>query len=230
MKLREFMCDHRLTSGQFDGPSWRAYRDVIAPLWDGDSDLIPQDMHATAYQLLGCERLPPPGWLLDELYLGFGRRCGKTMFEAVAVTHAWAQDYRDRMAPGEWATISCHCVDKRQARTLFGYVQGIIEASETLRAEVSNSTAESIESAHRTRFEIHTASFRSIRGYTLALACLDEASFMRDETSATPDVELYRAVLPALATLGGRLIVTSSLHRKVGLMWNKHQQHWGKAA
>lgn len=228
MKLAAFMRDARLTSGQFDDPSWAVHRDVLAPLWDGDAASMTEEQKAVARELLGRETLPtePP----DEMFLGFGRRSGKTRFLGVAGVHAWAQDYRDRLAPGEWATVSCHAVDKAQARTWFGYAQGIIEGSAILSAEVTKTTAETIESAHRTRLEVHTASFRAIRGYSLALSCIDECAWLRDETSAVPDIELYRALLPALATLNGRLLVASSLHRKAGLMWSKYRQHYGRAA
>jgi hypothetical protein len=221
------MHDPALCGDAFADPSWDTWR-IIARLYDGDAALLTSEQQAIARELLGREDLPDSA--PNELFLGFGRRSGKTRFLGVSGVHAWAQDYRDHLAPGEWATISCHCVDKAQARTWFGYSQGIIEASAMLSAEVTKVTAETIESAHRTRLEVHTASFRGIRGYTLALAIVDEAAFLRDETSASPDLELYRALVPALATLKGRLLVASSLHRKVGLMWSKYRQHYGAAA
>jgi hypothetical protein len=62
------------------------------------------------------------------------------------------------------------------------------------------------------------------------LAIVDECAFLRDENSAAPDKELRNALLPALATLQGRLLVASSLHRRSGLMWDMHRKHYGKAA
>lgn len=230
MKLHTFMTSPDLCGAEFTGQSWSVHREVIACLWDGEPDLIPPEHHAVALQLLGCDQLPPAG-MPAEMYLAFGRRSGKTRFEAVAGVHAWAEDYRERgLSLGEWATISCHCVDKRQARTWFEYCKGLIEASPVLSAEVQNITAESIESKHFTRLEVFTSNFRSARGYSMPLAICDEAAFMRDELSAQPDVELRRALLPALATLHGRLLVASSLHRRSGLMWDMHRKHYGKVA
>jgi hypothetical protein len=230
VKLYEFLTDPDLTGSEFIGPSWTVHREVIARLWDGDTDLIPPEHHAVALKLLGTDQLPPPG-MPAEMYLAFGRRSGKTRLEAAAGVHAWAEDYRDRgLSLGEWATISCHCVDKRQARTWFEYCKGLIEASPLLCAEVSNITAESIESKHNTRLEVFTSNFRSARGYSMPLAIIDEAAFLRDEFSAQPDAELRRALLPALATLHGRLLIASSLHRRSGLMWDMHRKHYGKAA
>jgi hypothetical protein len=56
--------------------------------------------------------------------------------------------------------------------------------------------------------------YRSLRGRTLLLAVLDEAAFLRDELSASPDIECTRALLPGLATTDGMLCILSSPYRK----------------
>jgi hypothetical protein len=231
MKFYDFLTTPELCGDEFTGESWAAHREVIARLWDGDTHLIAPEYHALACELLGCETLPEPGEPA-EMYLGFGRRSGKTRLEAAAAVHAWAEpDYRDRgLSIGEWATISIHAVDKRQAGVAFGYCEGLIRASPVLSAEIANATASIIESKHQTRIEIFSSNFRSARGYSMPLAIIDEAAFLRDEFSATPDMELRRAILPALATLRGRLLVASSLHRRAGLMYEMHRKHFGKAA
>lgn len=227
MKLYDFAHDPEISGDRFKDASWDAHR-VIWRLYDGDAALLTDEQRVIARQLLGTDQLPT--FAPQELYEGFGRRSGKTQGNILFGVHAAAQDYRARLAPGEWATVSCHCPDRRQARVWFDGCRAYIEGSAMLSAEVSNMNDTVIEFQHRTRMEVHTSSFRSVRGYTLALAIIDEAAFLRDEASATPDVELYRALKPALATLNGRLIVTSSLHRKVGLMWTKYKEHYGKAA
>jgi hypothetical protein len=229
VKLYKFMTTPELCGREFMGDSWTVHREVLARLWDGDGHLIPAEHQVTARQLLGSELLPSES--PDELFLAFGRRSGKTRFEAVAGVHAWAEDYRPRgLAVGEWATISCHCVGKKQARTWFSYCQGLIEASAVLSAEVANVTAECIESKHFTRLEVFTSDFRAARGYTMPLAIIDEASFLRDEFSCVPDIELRHSLLRCLATLHGRLLVASSLHRRAGLMYEMHKRHFGKVA
>jgi hypothetical protein len=231
MNLHQFMTDPDMCGQEFLGESWAVHREVIARLWDGDTDLIPPEYHAIACHLLGVEYLPERGEPA-EMYLGFGRRSGKTRFEAAAAVHAWAQDHRGRgLSLGEWATISIHAVDKRQAGVAFGYCEGLIQASPVLRAWLSGPpTASAIESVHQTRIEIFSSNFRSARGYSMPLAIIDEAAWLRDEFSATPDTELRRALLPALATLRGRLLVASSLHRRAGLMYEMHRKHYGKVA
>jgi hypothetical protein len=227
MKLLDFMHAPALCGDAFAGPSWDTWR-VIARLYDGDAHLLTAEQQELARRLIGRDELPtePP----RELFVGAGRRSGKTRFDALLAVHAAAQDYRDRLAAGEWATVSMHAVDRRQAGVAFGYCRGMVESSAVLSAEVTSVTAEAIEFRHRCRIEVMSSSFRSARGYSIALAVLDEAAYLRSETSALPDVELYHALIPALMTLQGRLVVTSSLHRKTGLMWQKWTQYHKAAA
>jgi hypothetical protein len=60
------------------------------------------------------------------------------------------------------------------------------------------------------------------------VACIfDEVSQWRDETSATPDIETYRAVLPSMLTTKGMLIGISSPYRRIGLLHRKHRDYFG---
>ena len=52
-------------------------------------------------------------------------------------------------------------------------------------------------------------------------------TFCADD-SAIPDVELYRALLPALMTLRGPLIAISSPHMRRGLMYELYGKYFGK--
>jgi hypothetical protein len=81
----------------------------------------------------------------------------------------------------------------------------LIEPSPPLSAEVENIRAESIESKPFTRLEVFLSNFRSVRGYSMPLAIIDEATILRDQFRAQPHAELRRALLPALATLQSRV-------------------------
>jgi hypothetical protein len=224
VKLYEFMVDPDLCGTEFLGDSWAAWR-VVARLYDGDSALLTPEERVIARELTGLDELPviPP----KVIGIGAGRRSGKTRATAVIGCHAAAQDYRDRLAPGEVAIVACIAPDRRQARQLFEYCRGLVNASPVLQAELVNETSDSLEFAHRSRLEIKTGSYRTVRGFTMPVAVIDEASFLRDETSANPDVELARALTPALKTLDGRLVVISSLHRKRGLMFDLYKRYYG---
>src|ERR1700683_2756557 len=83
-----------------------------------------------------------------------------------------------------------------------------------VRSSVKPSSAANNNLIDRTRkvghngvtIAVHANNYRSVRGRTLLCAIFDEVAFWRDDSSATPDVETFSAVLPSLSTGGGLLI------------------------
>jgi hypothetical protein len=58
---------------------------------------------------------------------------------------------------------------------------------------------------------------------------LDEVAWYRDETSVTPDEELYRGIRPGMTTIPNAMLVAiSSPYRRAGLPYRKWQAHYGK--
>jgi len=219
------MTDMHLAGGVFSAPSFQAHR-VIARLLDGDADLLDAADRELAGALTGRTRFPAGG--PSELTLIAARRCGKSLLAATIGLHAAAQDYRDRLAPGEWATVGIAAPNTRQARTILDYVTGFVAVSPMLRAAVVREAGTVIEFEHRTRIEVFSSSHRTLRGYSFPLFIIDEAAQLRDELSATPDAELARAVRPALATLNGRLLVVSSPYMRRGLTYTAWRDHFGR--
>ena len=83
-----------------------------------------------------------------------------------------------------------------------------------LRPTIEEETAESINLRNRVSIEIHTASFRSTRGYTIVAALLDELAFWPvDESSAEPDVEVINAIKPGMATVPNAMLLCASSAR-----------------
>jgi hypothetical protein len=66
--------------------------------------------------------------------------------------------------------------------------------------------------------------FRNVRGRSVALAVFDECAFWQSELTANPDVEVYQAVTPSLATLPGSMLIgISTPYRRAGLLRQKHR-------
>jgi hypothetical protein len=98
-----------------------------------------------------------------------------------------------------------------------------------LRQLVVTRTAESVELSNRITIEIHTASFRAVRGYTVVAAICDEIAFWRSEDSANPDVEIISAIRPAMATVPGALLLCiSSPYARRGALWDAYREHFGQ--
>jgi hypothetical protein len=145
--LHACMIDPHIFGGTFAGPTFDAWR------FTG--------------------RTEPPRAPFREGYLIKPRRAAGTLFAAAVALHAALQDYRDRLGPGEFATVALIASDRRQARQALNYVKGLIADSGVIKAEVANETAETITFAHRVQLEVHTTSFRSTRGYRAS--CADNA-------------------------------------------------------
>jgi len=221
--LYDAMLDPELFGKTFGGPTFESWR-TVAKMLDG---LPMTDTELALYQKFTA-RKEPPTEPFNEIYLIKPRRAGGTLFGAACGLHAALQDYRSLLGPGEVATTALIASDRRQARQLMNYVQGLIEESPIISAELVKKTTETVEFAHRSVIEVHTGSFRSTRGYSFACVLLDELAFYRDDMSAIPDIELVRAVRPGLTNLKGRLLAFSSPHARRGHLWNMYRTHYGE--
>jgi hypothetical protein len=168
----------------------------------------------------------PPAHRVRELWCVCGRRSGKSRMAAALAVY-FAAFVQHRLARGEIGTVLVLAASQAQARTVFEYVRGFLDASPVLRKEIASSSQQEITLRTGVVIAVHANSFRTVRGRTLLACVLDEVSYWRDEASALPDVETYRAVLPSLITTDGMLIGISTPYRKIGLLHQKHRDHFG---
>lgn len=117
--------------------------------------------------------------------------------------------------------------DRRQARAVMRYISGLVNGNVMLARMVERENSESIQFSHQSAIEVHTASHRAVRGYTLAAAILDEIAFWHID-GQSPDAEIVAALRPALATLGGPLIALSSPYARRGVLWDAYRRHFGR--
>ena len=222
MKLHSFMTTPDLAGAEFSGETWSTWR-MIARLIDGDAHLLTPEDQALALELTGRTTLPTVA--PKEVYVGAGRRSGKSRFGSLVAVWLAAKEY-PQLSRGETACVVDVAPDRRQASIDLDYAKGLVEGSAILSAEAT-STQETLTFRHRTQLEVATASFRTVRGRTLAGAVVDESAFLRSDESALPDLELARALRPALLTLNGLMLVISSPHRKVGLLHDGFRRYFG---
>jgi hypothetical protein len=206
----------------FPTPSWTAWRAFCAALYGLDMPAAQLDVFRRC-----TGRQDTPTRPASEAWVVCGRRSGKSRIAAAVATYTAALAPTTTLAPGEWGTVLVCAVDKAQARVVFDYCKALF-ALPALRPLVEGETAESIELRHRVRLEVRASNFRGVRGVTLLAAVLDEVAFLREEGSALPDVELYRALKPALATTGGLILGISSPWAQRGLLWQKYRRHFGQ--
>jgi len=211
----------------FPVATWRAWIAVAAAIFGLGYGLSPEDQ-TLVLGLMG--RTVLPGEAAREAFLVIGRRGGKSRFASwLAVYVACFRDYRGVLAAGEKGIVMILCPDRRQARTIFRYVEGLLDSDPMLAAMIVTRTKDSIELNNGIAIEIHTSTFRAVRGYTIVCAVVDEAAFLPDDDSAAPDSELLAALRPAMATVpGALLLVLSSPYARRGELWKAHKDHFGK--
>ena len=202
--------------------AWRAFLSALFALPMGDEE------RAAFQQYTGREVLPVEP--TREAWLVVGRRGGKSRIAAlIAVFLACFRDYQTILAPGERGIVMLIAADRRQAKVILQYVEGLILGVPMLAAMVEQQTKESITLTNRVVIEIHTASFRAVRGHTVVGAVCDEIAFWRSEDSANPDIEILNALRPAMATVPGAfLLCISSPYARRGALWQAYRQHYGK--
>lgn len=164
---------------------------------------------------------------VGELWAIIGRRSGKSRMAAALAVHV-ATLVEHRLARGETGTVLVLSATRAQARSVFKYAVGFLEAAPLLAREIDSLVADEIRLCNGVTIATHQNSFRSVRGRTILSCIFDEVAFWRDDTSANPDREVLRAVAPALAASHGMLIGISTPYRKLGLLWDRYKTHFGR--
>jgi hypothetical protein len=229
--MREAISDPTLLGSAFPrtagGPdtwiSWKAM--ALAAMGEA---LKPKEL--PAYRQL-TQRDEPPSQRVEELVIIKGRRSGGTTFCAVMVAYQAALiDYSDVLGVGETATALLLAPSQRQADVAFSRVEGIFDASPLLKSMIVNRTKDTLILNNNVTVEVLAASYRNVRGLSLACAVVDEASFLFSEASNSrnSDVELTNALRPALLTTRGALILSSTPYAREGEVYSSFEKYFGK--
>ena len=97
-----------------------------------------------------------------------------------------------------------------------------------LRHMIERETAEAFDLTNSVTIEIHAASFRSTRGYTLIAALLDEVAFWRSDDSAVPDKEILAALRPGWRPSPARCCCAHHHLTPGAASWDAFKKHFGK--
>jgi hypothetical protein len=226
VNILQSLNDPNVFARYFKGKSWAAWRVFLAALFGLP---LGHDQLQLFKQFTG--RTTAPTSPLREGWLICGRRGGKSFVLATIATFlACFKDWKPFLGPGEVGTIMVIAKDRAQARVIKRFISGLIRETPMLARLLDEETAESIRLRNRVAIEIHTASFRSTRGYTIIAALLDEVAIWEsDEFAAEPDVEVINAIKPGMLTVpGSMLLCASSPHARRGALWEAYRKHFGQ--
>jgi hypothetical protein len=166
-----------------------------------------------------------------QAWLICGRRAGKSfMMALIAVYLACFIDWRPYLAPGERGTIVIIAADRRQSRVVLRYIRAFLTQIPMLHRLIERETQEAFDLSNSVTIEVHTCSFRTVRGYTVIAALCDEIAFwMSDETSANPAASVIAALKPAMATVPPSLLLGASTpYSQSGPLFDAHRRYHGK--
>jgi hypothetical protein len=222
------MRDKNLLGSLFKDPaSWHSWEIYLSALFglpiEGEPDLA---------LFKACTGLDtPPAIQARESYVICGRRSGKSFISSIiAVFLACFKDWTPYLAPGERGWVFVIANDKNQAGIIKKYISGILHGNRMLRARIENETKEEIELRGSVGIAVKTCSYRTLRGYTLLAAILEEMAFYRSEDSANPDKEILAAVRPALATIPESVLLgISTPYSRTGMLWEQYKNYFGQA-
>jgi hypothetical protein len=210
----------------FTGDSWSAWKAVLKAAFC--IVMTPAEL-ATFSEMAGGRS--PPRKRVRELVVIAGRRCGKDSIASMLVANAAAieEGHLGRLRPGEQAHCFLIACDRAQSLVVEGYVRSFFNEIPDLRAMVTRETKLGLELNNRVAISIATNSYRQTRGRTVLMGVLDECAYYRDELSASPDLELYRALMPSMSTLpDSMLVLISSPFKRSGLLYDKWKSSFCK--
>jgi hypothetical protein len=218
--------DDKLFAPWFPDPAtWQSWRAFLAALFG----LPMTSAEIAVYRQCTGRTEPPPGGTAQECWIVCGRRAGKSFVLAlIAVFLACFFNWRPYLAPGERGTVLIIATDRRQARVIFRYIRGLLTNVPMLARMIERETAESFDLNNGVTIEVGTASFKSVRGYTIVAALCDEIAFWPTDDSSLPDYEILDALRPGMATIpGAMLLCASSPYARRGALWDAHRRHFG---
>ena len=133
------------------------------------------------------------------------------------------------LAPGERGRVMCIATDRKQAGIIYGYIRAFFEEVPILSDFVENWTKEVLELKNNINVEVHTATYRGIRGYAVIAALFDEIAFFRSEETTNPDKEILDALRPGMSSVpGSMLLCASSPYAKKGVLCEAFKDHFGE--
>jgi hypothetical protein len=208
-----------------DKTTWQAWFAFIAALFG-----VPMTPDQLATYCACTGRTEAPTEPFAEGWLICGRRAGKSFVLAlIAVFLACFKSYTEFLGPGERATVMVIATDRRQARVIFRYIRGMISGTPLLADLIERETADTLDLTNGVTIEVGTASYRSIRGYTLAAVLCDEIAFWPTDDSAEPDYAILDALRPGMSTIpSAMLLCASSPYARRGALWDAYRRHFGK--
>jgi len=141
-----------------------------------------------------------------------GRRSGKSFMMGLCAVFLALFRFGGKkryLQRGEVLTIKVIAQDRDAARTIMGYVDGLLSPP-LLKAKIKKQTASAFELANNVRIEVTTCDYRAVRSYTCGAALCDEACFWSNDNGVNPAEPIFAALRPCMKTVPNSLMLIGS--------------------
>ncbi|MCC6127287.1 MAG: hypothetical protein IT426_20180 [Pirellulales bacterium] len=215
----------RLYLGE-DLDSWRNWFAALRvlyglPILDSDCDVIEQCTGRDVDSVLENN--------YDTALFLTGRRSGKSRIAALIGAYEAVLSGKERkLSKGETGVVGIVAPTKWQAQVVKDYTLAIFETP-LLQAQIENEDYGGFDLTNGNRVDIMAGDWRTVRGFTLLAAIVDEACFFGYDADCRvrSDSELVRAIKPSLATTRGKLICISSPYAMRGWCYTQYKKNFG---
>ena len=208
------------------GPTWSPWRTVMRAVFGLG---LPPGNHLDRYHKHTERESAPVAGAVDEAWIIAGRRGGKSRMASLVALFCGITFDATSLAAGELATVPLLAADRKQGRVVMSYLKALCQLP-AFHPYVERVLRGIVELRTNVNIEVATASFRTIRGYTVPAAVLDEVAFWRDEsTSTNPDSEILAALRPGMSTIPDSLLFAiSSPYARRGELYGTYERYFGQ--
>ncbi len=175
-------------------------------------------------------RLNEPLAPFGEVTVVAGARSGKDSRIAapIMVYEAVFGGHQAQLARGERAIVPLVAQDARAARIAFGYVKDYFTRSPLLAGLVEEPLASGLVLANRVTISCFPCTLRSLRGWSIPAAVMDEVAFYRLEGQADSDVEVQASIRRGMISFGAtRLVKVSTPYMRSGVLYDDFARGFG---
>lgn len=195
--------------------------------FDGEP-LTPEELE-TYHACTGRERYP--GVPFPEMTMIAGARSGKdsviaapsVLYEAVFAGH------ERHLTRGEHGTCVLVAQDQRATRVAYSYIRAYATGSPLVRRLVEEEREAELRFSNGMRIVCFASTAKSIRGFSIPAAVMDEMAFFRLESGADADVEIQTAIRRGgVGFPAPRLIKITTPYLRTGVVFDDFTRYWGQ--
>lgn len=190
------------------------------PLSKGQADI---------YEACTGRKNSPQG-SIGEVTVIAGARSGKDSRIAAPVLcyEAIFGGHEKHLHRGERGTVALVAQDTRGAKIAFAYIRDYFTNSKLLASKVINVTTNQIDLDNGMSVVCYPCTLRSLRGWSIPAACMDELGFWKLEGQADADTEVQTSIRRGgLSFPNPKLVKISTPFHRAGLLY-EDSKLWGQ--